>query len=181
MTVLVTGGAASGKSEFAERELVRLSQAGGRRFYIATMPSFGDENRARIERHKLARLGRGFETIERSTALTELTLPECGQYALLEDIGNLAANEIFSAGEYGTMDFSKVCDRAAERMVQGVLHVASQCEALVVVTNDVSRDGGQYDAETTGYIRTIERVNRALAAEFDTVYEVVVGIKCCLK
>ena len=48
MMTLVIGGAASGKSEFAERLVL---DAGNRpRYYIATMQPFDDECRERIRR-----------------------------------------------------------------------------------------------------------------------------------
>ena len=171
MRALVTGGAASGKSEFAELLLTRLA-GDMQKYYIATMPDFGGESRERIEKHRRSRAGRGFETVERMDNLAELQLPTRGGCALLEDIGNLVANEMFGGAG---------ADGAAERVARGVLHVAAQCEMLVVVTNDVSRDGAEYEAETLEYIRIIEQVGQALAEGFDEVYEVIAGIALRVK
>ena len=65
MFTLVTGGAASGKSEYAESLALRLP---GRRIYLATMRPADPESLARINRHRLLRQGRGFDTLERYTA-----------------------------------------------------------------------------------------------------------------
>jgi len=161
MTVLVIGGAASGKSEFAEELCVRQN---GERFYIATMEPFGDEGAKRISRHREMRRERGFTTIERFTNLAGMTMPSRGT-VLLEDIGNLVANEIFTVGG----------DGVAERVADGIMHVAAQCDTLIVVSNDVLRAAEPGDTEMENYLATIGRVNRLLAAKFDEVYEVVSG------
>ena len=63
MFTLVIGGAASGKSEYAESLLLGRP---GPRYYLATMePAADGECRARIERHRALRAGKGFATIER--------------------------------------------------------------------------------------------------------------------
>lgn len=51
MFTLVIGGAASGKSEYAEAHVETLP---GRRLYIATMEPWDEECRARIARHQAA-------------------------------------------------------------------------------------------------------------------------------
>ncbi len=175
MRILVTGGSASGKSEFAEQKLLKLA-GGGQKYYIATMPIFSREDELRKEKHLRARQGRGFVTIEQPDRLSALRLPDAppgsGRYALLEDIGTLAANEIF--GEKGASG-------ALARSVEGALSIAAQCDGVVIVSVDVARDGGGYGAETGEYIRTVERINSALASAFDEVYEVAAGIAVKIK
>ena len=51
MLTLVTGGAASGKSEYAER---LAAACDGPRVYIATMRPLDKESVARIEKHRAA-------------------------------------------------------------------------------------------------------------------------------
>ena len=93
MFTLVIGGSASGKSDYAERHVLSL-KGGGPRIYIATMEPFGEEAQARIARHHAMRRDRGFETIECYRNAGALLLPE-NSNVLLEDLGNLAANELF--------------------------------------------------------------------------------------
>ena len=57
--VFVTGGSGSGKSAFAEQQVVDSGIA--RRIYLATMEAYGEEGRARVERHRALRAGKGFE------------------------------------------------------------------------------------------------------------------------
>jgi adenosylcobinamide kinase/adenosylcobinamide-phosphate guanylyltransferase len=169
MRTLVIGGAASGKSEYAEALAVRLPVP---RFYIATMMPFDDEDIRRIEKHRLQRAEKGFHTMERYTDLGGLLLPERGTL-LLECLGNLAANELFS--EHGAHDGT------ADAILRGVGVLEAQCDELVVVTNDVHSDGSSYEAETLRYIEALGYVNRMLAARFERVVELVCGIPVLLK
>ena len=72
MFTLVIGGAASGKSEYAELHVTRLT---GRRIYLAAMRPWDQECLGRIARHRLLRRDKGFETVERYTDLAGLALP----------------------------------------------------------------------------------------------------------
>ena len=165
MKILIVGGSGSGKSNFAEE--LAVAQSNKKRVYIATMEPFGEEGEARISRHREMRRERGFTTIERYTNLQSLALPPCG-CALLEDIGNLVANEVFVVGGD--------TEAVTERIVAGVIHLAAQCETLVVVSNDILREAGTFDSEMQSYLQVVGRVNRQLAAKFDAVYEVAANV-----
>jgi adenosylcobinamide kinase/adenosylcobinamide-phosphate guanylyltransferase len=176
-SVLIIGGAASGKSGLAEGIIASRGTL-PRRYYIATMVPFGEEGRRRIERHRAARRAFGFETAERYRDLGGLALPERGD-ALLEDIGNLLANEMF-----GTEDCSPApadAENAAERVAGGALALRERCGLFVAVTNDISRDGAGYGAGTEEYIRVLGEVNRRLAAGFDEAYEAAAGFLIRIK
>ena len=99
MTALVFGGAASGKSGWAEDLICALPRTGPL-IYLATMEPWGGEAAARIGRHKALRAGKGFScTVERPRDLAGWA-PPAGSAVLLEDLGNLAANELFSGGAF---------------------------------------------------------------------------------
>ena len=61
MMILVTGGASSGKSAYAEQVACALPAP---HFYLAAMKPFGEEGARRIARHRALRAGKGFITIE---------------------------------------------------------------------------------------------------------------------
>ena len=98
MFTLVVGGAASGKSEYAEQLILRAGALP--RYYVATMEPFGAEARARIARHRVLRAQKRFETIECPVGLSRVLLPARGA-ALLECLSNLAANELYSPAGAG--------------------------------------------------------------------------------
>jgi len=166
MFTLVIGGAASGKSEFAEQYVRKLP---GRRIYLATMEPFGAEGRARIEKHRRQREGKGFETWERYVDLAALRLPQ-GANVLLECLGNLTANELYSPGGGG-----------ADAVLRGVDSLLAQCESLTAVTNEVCSGGTGYAGDTLTYLKELSRIHRVLAARADTVVEVVCGLPNVLK
>lgn len=165
MFTLVIGGAASGKSELAERMV--LDAGALPRYYIATMQPFDEECRARIRKHRAMRAEKGFATLECYTRLERLRLPRRGA-VLLECMSNLAANELYGPDGAGA--------RAQEAILNGVDRLLAQCETLVVVSNEVFSGGSRYEGNTEPYLRLLASVNRALAARADRVCEAVCGI-----
>lgn len=172
MLLVVTGGAASGKSVHAERLL--CDAAAGARCYLATMEPFGADAAFRIARHRALRADKGFETLERYTDLSGLRLPQAYDGVLLECLSNLLANELFSPAGAGI-------DGAKTAVLDGVDALARQCRTLAIVTNEIFSDGLPYDADTLRYIRLLGEINQALFARADRVYESVCGILCIRK
>ncbi|NLL39267.1 MAG: bifunctional adenosylcobinamide kinase/adenosylcobinamide-phosphate guanylyltransferase [Clostridiales bacterium] len=165
MLVLVTGGASCGKSEYAEK-LIADSDIRPR-IYIATMEAYDEESRLRVEKHRKARAGKEFETIECPCGLADVEVQK-GSAVLLECLSNLTANECFGGeGMQG----------AGERILAGVDRLMGSCSLLVVVTNELFSDGRPYDGDLTrDYLLTLAGINRKLAARADRVYELVCGI-----
>ena len=62
-----------------------------------------------------------------------------------------------------------------------ILALRSVCGHLVVVTNNVFNDGGDYDGETVRYMEILADVNRRLAAAADAAVEVIFGIPVKIK
>ena len=163
--ILVTGGSASGKSAFAERLLTERSSGG--RTYLATMTAAGGEAAERIARHRKMREGAGFKTVECPVHISD-AVSSCGEAVLLEDLGNLVANEMFADGGCG--------ENAADEIGKDLLLLDEACSLLVVVTDEVFSDGGEYGYETRQYLRELGRLNCFAAAHSREVWEVVCGI-----
>lgn len=171
MLILVTGGAASGKSAHAERLLCERTQD---RLYVATMPPFGAVAEQRIARHRALRAGKGFQTAERYTDLAGFCPARRYDGALVEDVPNLLAGETFSPAGAGKAG-------AGEAVLRGIFALGRQVDTLVVVTGEVFSDGVTYGADTTRYLHTLGEINRALAAHADVFYESVCGILVQMK
>lgn len=169
MRTLVIGGSASGKSTYAE---LLAAEGSAARYYIATMMPDGQENQARIRRHQAMRAQKSFITIECSSGLERLSLPIRGT-VLLEDLGNLAANELFSPGGTG--------EQTVEAIMAGITNLEKQCDNLIIVSISVSSDGITYDDGTMRYIELLGILNREIALRFDLVVEVVCGIPIVIK
>lgn len=160
MLLLVIGGSASGKSEYAEARAVAAARQGknaeirtdaaagqeektdlrvntGKKYYIAAMKPFGEEAQKRIVRHRALRAGKGFETLERYTDLAGLCRERpdlAGQTVLVECLSNLTANEMFEPEGAGTAG-------AEDAVVSGLQALADFAETLIVVTADVFGEG----------------------------------------
>ena len=169
------GGSASGKSDYAERHVLSL-EGGGPRIYIATMEPFGEEARARIARHHALRRDRGFETIECYRNIGSLRLP-ADSNVLLEDLGNLMANELFGNDAAAVDEETDLPDRIAEEIEK----VFSDCAHMTIVTNESFSGGKNYEGETIIYLRALARLNRILAKRADYVVELVCGLPDVLK
>ena len=179
MITVVIGGSGSGKSDYAEALLDDFS---GQKYYVATMQIYDDEMRRKVERHRMRRSNKGFETIEQHKDIAGVIpviaeADRSGMKAvLIECISNLVANEMF-ADKNDTADKINTADKILSEMEQ----VAEVVDELVIVTNNVAEDGIDYDSTTLEYIRTISDVNIGLSQMADKVVEVVVGIPIIVK
>lgn len=172
MFILVTGGAASGKSEQAER-LLCMRTANNSRLYLATMQPFGVAAQQRIQRHHILRAQKGFQTIERYTQISKLKLDTFFDGILVECMSNLLANEMFQPDGAGI--------EAVQEIVFAVDNLTRQCNTLVVVTNEIFSDDITYAKETEQYLQNLAQINCALAQKADVVIQVVCGICVPLK
>lgn len=166
MFTLVIGGAASGKSEYAEALAVRLGRP---LVYLATMQPMDEECRLRVLRHRKQREGKGFLTVERYTDLAGVSVSPNASI-LLECLSNLMANELYMPEGGGE-----------EAVLSGVGRLLDSCRHLTVVTNEVFSGGADYGPDTLQYLRTLAEVNRLLARQADTVVEVAAGCPNFLK
>ena len=164
MLTLVIGGAASGKSAFAESLCLRAPLP---RTYLATMQVWDAECATRVAKHRAMRAEKQFVTVECPLHLAQLTLPRRGT-VLLEDLGNLAANELYDPDGAG--------ENTAAAILRGIGNIARQCENLILVSNEVFSGGADYAGDTDRYLRTLAAVNNAAAARADAVVRVVCGI-----
>ena len=194
MNVLVTGGAVSGKSAFAEHLACELSSA---RIYCATMRADGEEAQRRIVRHRTQREGLGFVTVERASSL--IGDERCGGAAaescwgdtldgpwsfggtyrgvvLVEDLGNLVANALFC-------DDGQMADPASvlRRLESEVFELAGRCEHVVVVGNEVGCEGRSPYEGVRAWVRVLGALCCRIVARFDVVVEVSAGIPCVVK
>ena len=126
MLTLVLGGAASGKSEYAESLVLRSTLP---RYYLATMQVWDAECAARVKKHRKMRATKQFETIECPLHLETVRLPRKGT-ALLEDLGNLTANELYDpAGA----DYAGDTDRYLLALARVNNALAARADAVVRV------------------------------------------------
>ena len=165
MIWLITGGSGCGKSTWAEK-LVR-NLPGEKRIYIATMQVYDRESEERVRRHRAQRAGLGFRTVECEKNLSSARV-DAESVVLLEDLVNLAANEMFGGGD-------------PDRIVPDLRNLAARCRHLIIVTNDLFSDGETYSPSVQEYLRRLADINRQAAMLADHVIEVVYSVPVALK
>ncbi len=191
MIHLVTGGSGSGKSSYAEEQIVKENRRyDAPFFYVATMIPRGEETKEKIKRHQMQRLDLGFLTIEKYVDLEELKIPD-NAGILLECVSNLTANELYREDKQSERSgkeesdsgglTSGVYDRAYRAVINGVQQLSRQTEHLVIVTNEVHSDVNGYSRETESYRKLLGKINCELAKRADQVTEVVYGIPMEIK
>ena len=189
MMVLVTGGSKSGKSTYGENLITEMRAQVSPKlepkiYYIATMEPFGSEDFQVIKRHRIAREGKGFITIEKFRNIHEVEV-EADSMVLLECVGNLVANEMFSmesTEELTGKTSSEECrQNVIDRVISGIKKLKDSCSELVVITNQVCSDTGNYPEETREYIRQMGLVNQELSRIAERVVETVYGIPIEIK
>jgi adenosylcobinamide kinase/adenosylcobinamide-phosphate guanylyltransferase len=180
--VLVTGGARSGKSRFAEDLAVR-----GRPpvVYLATAEAGDDEMRARIHEHRRRRPP-AWQTVEAQREVGQALAGFGDQIGtvLLDDLGLLVTNHLLAlcGDAEPTRDTGSALDAvlAAEIERLRAAQVAGGWD-LIVVTNEVGL--GIVPATPLGRVfrDALGRANQTLAAVADEVLLLVAGLPLRIK
>jgi adenosylcobinamide kinase/adenosylcobinamide-phosphate guanylyltransferase len=170
MIAFVCGGARSGKSNHAEA-LARRWQAwrGGKRYYLATATSGGDEEmQARIERHRHVR-GEGWVTLEAPVDLpAALAQVEPGGTLLLDCLTLWASQLLYASPLSEVQGMAMIEQTLAEARRRDV--------ALVIVSNDVNEGMPPEHDEVWRYLALLQRIHRLVAREADEVVQVIAGL-----
>jgi adenosylcobinamide kinase/adenosylcobinamide-phosphate guanylyltransferase len=163
---LILGGAASGKSRFAEQLVVRT---GLPRTYIATAQAFDDEMAQKIRKH-IADRGDSWVTIEEPLDLPEtLGKLDAGSATLLDCATLWLSNAMLAEQALDT--------RSAALLDQ----IAAAAGPLVIVSNEVGQ-GIVPDTKLGRSFRGAQgRLNQDLAAAADLVVLVIAGLPMVLK
>jgi adenosylcobinamide kinase/adenosylcobinamide-phosphate guanylyltransferase len=179
---MVTGGARSGKSRFAER----LARAGRQPvLYLATAEAGDDEMRARIAEHRRQRPA-DWQTIEarRDVGQALAAVGDRPGTVLLDDLGLLVTNLLLDLG--GEAEPTSETGRALDAALASEIDALQAARAaggwdLVVVTNEVGL--GIVPATPLGRLfrDALGRANQILAADADAVYLLVAGLPVRIK
>jgi len=175
-SILILGGASSGKSAFAQRLAASL---GERVLFVATAWPSDEEMAQRIARHQAERPP-SWRLIERPASLTEVAEALGDTQVVLFD-----SLSLWLAGQLPDEGNSDEQDEAFERSVRSeVQHLFAACAGrchLVVVSDEVGL--GLVPPYPSGrrYRELLGRLNQTAAATASTVYLVVAGIPRALK
>lgn len=143
--ILIAGENDSGKSAFSEELIGKITS---KRYYIATMIAQTKDNHMRIKKHQRQREKFGFHTLELPYQVGTAPVTT-DSVILLEDISNLLANNIFEKGNNADSVFEDICK------------LTEKCRAVFAVTIS-GLDNNGYDAETSAYIDSLNKLNQKL-------------------
>ena len=174
--VLITGGARSGKSDYAQKMAENI---GGKKAFIATCPVSDKELEDRISKHRQARAGKGWHTIEETIDL-EASLKKTQDYdVVLVDCLTLWVNNLM----YHTKDSEGPLDE--QRVYQLAVRIIEAAQGgsgtRIFVTNEVGM-GIVPDSEVARKYRDLlGRCNQVFAEKADEVVFMVCGIPVNVK
>lgn len=174
--ILVTGGARSGKSSFAEK---LAKEANKDVTYLATCQALDEEMALRIEEHKKRR-PKNWKTIEEPLNASSVIEKEgkSDRVILLDCLALLVANLIFSKGD----STSELIDQAVLNEIKTLAKVSKDVPAsVIIVTNEVGMGIVPEYPLGRAYRDTLGKANQILASEADEVYLLVCGIPVNVK
>lgn len=177
MISIVTGGARSGKSEFAE-SLIK-----GDAIYIATAENFDDEMDLRIKKHVKRRDESRIKwrTVECLKNFDGLSGEE--KYVLFDSLGVFVSNIMFSKTADDLSDKSieetiLVVRKALEKLLDWA---RENDKELVIVTDEVGMSIIPESKVARVYRDLIGTINKEVAAKCDRAYFVCMGLEVRLK
>jgi adenosylcobinamide kinase/adenosylcobinamide-phosphate guanylyltransferase len=172
--ILVTGGARSGKSGYAER---RAAELGGEVTYIATAEALDEEMARRIARHRAERPA-AWRTSESPRGAGAVVGSAATPTVLVDCMTVLASNALLAAEAQGEEAALAAVVAEAEALRDAALAHAG---TVVVVTNEVGM--GVHPPTSLGrwYRDALGRANALLAAAADEVVLLVSGIPLRIK
>lgn len=162
----ILGGAASGKSAFAEQLCVNT---GKDKVYWATAQIFDSEMREKVSRH-LEQRGAGWATIEEPETAAHVLAPlSPGQVCLMDCATMWLTNHLLA-------------EHDLEAAQAELLSAIDDCKAdLVIVSNETGLGIVPENKLARQFREAQGRLNIALAARADTVVQVTAGLPLVLK
>lgn len=179
--ILCSGGARSGKSEFAEQLALSLK---GRKAYVATGQAFDDEMKDRIKKHQLRR-GKEWITFEIPLYLYKNweQIKNVSDVILIDCLTMFTSNHIFAHGDINTQEDSNRIESIILEELRLLLQEInnSNDKTVIFVTNEIGL-GIVPENKLARYFRDITgRVNREVASAANKMYLTISGVTIELK
>ncbi len=165
--ILITGGARSGKSGYAEKLALSLSDAP---VYLATARIWDEEFRERVRRHQ-ARRGPQWTNIEEEKLLSRHDLS--GRVVLVDCLTLWATNFFF--------DLDSDVDRALAALQAEFDRFTARDATFILVTNEIGMGGTSDNAIQRRFTDLQGWMNQYVAARADEVVLLVSGIPVKIK
>jgi adenosylcobinamide kinase/adenosylcobinamide-phosphate guanylyltransferase len=174
--ILVTGGARSGKSDYA---LQRAEALPGPRCFIATCPVVDTEMADRIARHREERAGADWQTVEEQTGIAAVLRAQHRSPVCLIDCLTLWVNNLMYHAEQAK---NILTDNDLRQQCELLIQAADEHPGTVIcVTNEVGMGIVPDNPAGRLYRDLVGRCNRMVAAAASEVILVSCGIPLRLK
>ena len=176
-SILITGGARSGKSHFAQ-ELA--AKAGGAVLFVATAEAGDEEMKRRIAEHRKARPAT-WKTLEATTHIGSQIARNIGRTKIvIIDCITLLTNNILQ--QYDKDTDTAVIEKAVMAEIGELVNCIDEVDAsFIIVTNEVGLGIVPADRVSRLYRDLLGKANQVLAQHTDEVYLMVAGLPLCLK
>ena len=178
---LISGGARSGKSSFAQELALKSGQTV---LFVATAEAGDEEMRQRIEEHKRAR-PESWRTLETRTQIGSQIAQQIGEAkTVVIDCITLLVNNVFSKhGGHGDreIDAGQVEKGVTAEIGELVRCIGKVQAGFIIVTNEVGLGIVPADRMSRLYRDLLGRANQTLALHADEVYLMVSGLPLRLK
>ena len=179
--ILCSGGARSGKSEFAEQLALSLK---GRKAYVATGQALDDEMKDRIKKHQLRR-GKEWITFEIPLHLHKNweQIKNVSDVILIDCLTMFTSNHVFAHGDINTQEDANRIESIILKELRLLLQEInnSNDKTVIFVTNEIGL-GIVPENKLARYFRDITgRVNREVASTANKMYLTISGITIELK
>ena len=179
--ILCSGGARSGKSEFAER--LALATA-GRKAYVATGQAFDEEMIDRIKKHQ-ERRGEIWNNFEVPLHLAKgwQNISQTADVILIDCLTMFTTNHMMAHGSIQGQQDANQLEATVLAELETLLAAIKSCEGktVIFVTNEIGL-GIVPDNKLARYFRDIAgRVNRTVATAADKLYLTISGVTIELK
>lgn len=165
---LITGGQRSGKSSFAERYALSLSDSP---VYMATSRVWDDDYLQRIQRHQKDR-GDQWQNIEEEKHLSQHSLDQ--SVIVIDCVTLWATNFFFDRSEDSLDDIFQAVFTEFQKFTQHNNH-------YIFVTNEIGLGGISIDPVQRRFTDLLGWINQAIAKRADTVTFMVSGLPMQLK
>lgn len=179
--ILCSGGARSGKSEFAEQLALSLK---GRKAYVATGQAFDDEMKDRIKKHQMRR-GKEWITFEIPLHLHKNweQIKNVSDVILIDCLTMFTSNHVLAHGDINTQEDSNRIESIILEELRLLLQEInnSNDKTVIFVTNEIGL-GIVPENKLARYFRDITgRVNREVASAANKMYLTISGVTIELK
>jgi adenosylcobinamide kinase/adenosylcobinamide-phosphate guanylyltransferase len=174
---LVTGGARSGKSTYAQETAMK---AGMPVLFVATAEAGDEDMRKRIEAHRNSRPVE-WSTLEATSHIGSRIIKNIGKAKLvIVDCITLLVNNIFM--QYDETTGTDIAEKGVMAEIKELIDCVDRVEAdFIIVTNETGLGIVPADRVSRLYRDILGRANQRLAQRADEVYMLIAGIPLAVK